>query len=135
MNTTLQRSSTDKIISGVCGGLGRHFGIDTVIVRLIFLASVFLFCGSGLLFIGGEHQIAARLFLFAGLAFCFSPLVYLILWAVMPKEPATQMVVASQGILPVQAPTAAPSQLAYNPTHEWKFDPYTGQPIEQKRKI
>jgi phage shock protein C len=131
MNTTLRRSSTDKVISGVCGGLGRHFGIDTVIVRLIFLASIFLFCGSALIFIGGEHQIAARLFLFAGLAFCFSPLVYLILWVAMPKESAAQIYTAPQGTRPIQVPNAVPPQLAYNPTHEWKFDPFTGQPIEK----
>jgi phage shock protein C len=131
MNTTLRRSSTDKVISGVCGGLGRHFGTDTVIVRLIFLASIFLFCGSALIFIGGEHQVAARLFLFAGLAFCFSPLVYLILWVVMPKESLTQSFTAPPGTWPTQAPIGVPSQLTYTPAHEWKFDPYTGQPIEK----
>lgn len=132
MNTTLRRSSTDKLISGVCGGLGRHFGIDTVIVRLIFLAWIFFFfCGSALIFIGGQHEIAARLFLFSGLSFCFSPLVYLILWVVMPKEPAAHIYTAPQGTLPVQAPISVPMQVSYNPTHEWKFDPYTGQLIEK----
>jgi phage shock protein C len=132
MNTTLQRSSTDKIIGGVCGGLGRHFGIDTIVVRLAFLASIFLFCGSALLFVGGVHQIAARLFLLAGLAFCFSPLVYLILWVVMPKEPAAHLAGELPGTRPIQAPIAALPQLAYNPTGEWKFDPYTGQPIDAR---
>lgn len=131
MNTTLRRSSTDTVISGVCGGLGRYFGTDTVIIRLIFLASIFLFCGSGLIFIGGGHQAAARLFLFAGLAFCFSPLVYLILWFVMPKEPVTQVFTAPAGTWPPQAPIALPSQRISTPAHEWLFDPYTGQPIEK----
>jgi phage shock protein C len=131
MNTTLRRSTTDKVIGGVCGGLGRHFGTDAVIVRLIFLASIFLFCGSGLLLIGGEHAIATRLLLFSGLAFCFSPLMYLILWIVMPKEPASQVSAAPQASLPIRAPNTVPAQLAYNPTREWKFDPYTGQPIER----
>lgn len=131
MSTTLRRSSTDKVIGGVCGGLGRHFGTDTVIVRLIFLAAIFLFCGSGLIFIGGEHAIAARLLLFSGLAFCCSPLIYLVLWVVMPKEPAAPIFVAPQPTLPAQVPFAVPAQLSYNPTREWKFDPYTGQPIEK----
>lgn len=34
----LYRSSTDKIIAGVCGGLARYFDIDPVIVRLVFVA-------------------------------------------------------------------------------------------------
>jgi phage shock protein C len=131
MSATLRRSSTDRVIGGVCGGLGRHFGTDTVIVRLIFVASIFLFCGSGLIFIGGEHQIAARLFLFAGLSFCFSPLVYLVLWFVMPKDPAPPLLGVPQATLPVQSPVAAPAQISYNPTREWKFDPYTGHPIER----
>lgn len=129
MNTTLRRCSTGKLIGGVCGGLGRHFGTDTVIVRLIFLASVFLFCASALLLIGGGHQIAVRLFLLAGLAFCFSPLVYLILWVVMPKEPVAQSLNAPHAAHAVQAPASLPAQLSYNPTREWRFDPYTGQPI------
>lgn len=131
MNTTLRRSSTDKIISGVCGGLGRRFGIDTVIVRLVFLASIFFFCGSGLLFIGGEHWIAGRLLLFSGLSFFFSPMIYLMLWVVMPRDPVSHAFSAPQAALPVQTPLPAPSQIPYNPTREWKFDPYTGQPIER----
>ena len=30
----LYRSRDDRMIGGVCGGLGRHFGIDPVIVRI-----------------------------------------------------------------------------------------------------
>ncbi len=33
----LQRSRTDKILFGVCGGLSRHFNIDATLVRVIFI--------------------------------------------------------------------------------------------------
>ncbi len=44
----LYKSNTDKAVFGVCGGIAEYFGIDSLIVRLIFV----LFClayGSGLL--------------------------------------------------------------------------------------
>lgn len=44
----LYRSEKDKVIFGVCGGLGEYFAIDSLIVRLIFLA---LFFGGGAGFI------------------------------------------------------------------------------------
>lgn len=37
-------SSTDKKIAGVCGGLAEYFNIDSLIVRVAFLA--FAICGS-----------------------------------------------------------------------------------------
>lgn len=33
----LYRSRTNRVIAGVCGGLGEYFGIDPIIFRLIFL--------------------------------------------------------------------------------------------------
>jgi phage shock protein C len=33
----LTRSRTDRVLSGVCGGLGKHLGIDPLLVRLAFL--------------------------------------------------------------------------------------------------
>jgi phage shock protein PspC (stress-responsive transcriptional regulator) len=44
----LYRLSGDRKIAGVCAGLGEHFDIDPVIIRLFFLASVF-FGGLGVL--------------------------------------------------------------------------------------
>ena len=44
----LRRSRTDRVIGGVCGGLGRHFGIDAVLLRIAFVILVFA-GGSGLL--------------------------------------------------------------------------------------
>lgn len=62
MNTAakrLFRSKSDKMIAGVCGGLGQYFNIDPVIVRLIFAFSAFT--GAGIL-------------------------TYIILWIVVPEE-------------------------------------------------
>jgi phage shock protein C len=56
----LYRSSSDKMIAGVCGGLGKYFSVDATIVRLVFLL---------LLFLGGSGF-----------------LVYLILWIIVPEE-------------------------------------------------
>ena len=60
MNTVLYRSESDRMLGGVCGGLGTYLGVDTTLVRLFF---VILFFGSGI-----------------GL------LAYLALWIVAPSE-------------------------------------------------
>jgi phage shock protein C len=44
----LYRNPNDKILGGVCGGLGVYFDIDVTIIRLIFAACVLLL-GVGLL--------------------------------------------------------------------------------------
>jgi len=56
----LVRSNTDKVIGGVCGGLGEYFNIDPIIIRVLF-AIITVSGGSGFL-------------------------VYLILWVVMPEK-------------------------------------------------
>jgi phage shock protein C len=58
----LYRSTTDKVIAGVCGGLGKYFDIDPVVVRIVFI----LF----------------------GLAGGSALLLYIILWVLVPEEPA-----------------------------------------------
>lgn len=45
---TFRRSRTDRILGGVCGGLGRASGMESWIWRLIFVA-LFLCVGAGLL--------------------------------------------------------------------------------------
>lgn len=57
----LYRSQDQRILGGVCGGLGEYFNIDPIIVRLIFVAFA-LVGGGGLL-------------------------LYLIMWLVIPQEP------------------------------------------------
>lgn len=44
----LRKSATDKTIAGVCGGLGRYFGVDPVVFRIAFVALA-LAGGSGVL--------------------------------------------------------------------------------------
>jgi phage shock protein C len=37
MTKRLVRSRTDAVLGGVCGGLGEYFGVDSNLVRLIFI--------------------------------------------------------------------------------------------------
>lgn len=41
MEKRLYRSRTDRMIWGVCGGLGKYFGLDPTIIRLIFVLLIF----------------------------------------------------------------------------------------------
>lgn len=100
MQTQFVRSRSDRIISGVCGGIARYLNIDPTIVRLVFVLAVFL---------GGA-----------------SPLIYLVLWMVMPEEQLSTYT----------PPVSAPSLPAIAPEHprgveEWKYDPYTGERIQR----
>ena len=40
----LTRSTTDRKIAGVCGGLAKYLNIDPTVVRIVFLIA--LICGS-----------------------------------------------------------------------------------------
>ena len=44
----LYKSSTNRVLCGVCGGIGEYFNIDPTIIRLICVLFVFG-VGSGLL--------------------------------------------------------------------------------------
>jgi phage shock protein PspC (stress-responsive transcriptional regulator) len=57
----LYRSSRERMIAGVAGGLAEYFDIDPVFVRAIFVASIFL-SGIGIL-------------------------IYLVLWIITPQTP------------------------------------------------
>ena len=57
----LYRTKHDRMFAGVCGGLGRHFHIDPVWIRLLFV-----------------------LFFFAGGSAFF---VYVLMWIIVPPEP------------------------------------------------
>ena len=48
----LARSRTDKMIGGVCTGLGAHTGLDPVLWRLLFLTLTLLGAGTGALLYG-----------------------------------------------------------------------------------
>jgi phage shock protein PspC (stress-responsive transcriptional regulator) len=60
MENRLYRSTTDKMLGGVCAGLGKYLRVDITIVRLFFVV---------LTLVGG-----------------FGPVLYIILWIVVPPE-------------------------------------------------
>ena len=64
----LERPNDDRMIAGVCAGLGNYFGIDPTIIRILFVL-FFLFAGGGVL-------------------------IYLVLWIVMPQAQANDDAVA-----------------------------------------
>lgn len=48
MDKKLYRSNRNNVLAGVCGGLGEYLGVDATIIRLAWVALVFLE-GAGLL--------------------------------------------------------------------------------------
>ena len=48
MEKKLYRSSKDRVLWGVCGGLAKYFNTDPVIVRVIFVVTIF-FGGLGII--------------------------------------------------------------------------------------
>jgi phage shock protein C len=45
----LYRSRKNRMIAGVCGGLGEYFNIDPTLIRLAFVAAVLFGVGGGVL--------------------------------------------------------------------------------------
>lgn len=41
MKKRIYRSETDKVIGGVCGGLGEYFSVDPTWIRILFVLSIF----------------------------------------------------------------------------------------------
>jgi len=119
----LTRSKSDVMVVGVCGGLADYFAIDPVIVRFIFVL-VTLTSGIGI------------------------P-VYSLLWLVMPKQARpSEQTHSMPNMLPngrsVAEPNAFKHQRVPNanvfvqePPHPtaYKFDPQTGQPIQQAASV
>jgi len=42
MTRKLYRNRDDRVIAGVCGGLGAYFGVDPTIIRVVAVASIFV---------------------------------------------------------------------------------------------
>jgi phage shock protein C len=57
----LYRSRDERMLAGVCGGLGAYLGVDPTLVRILTVASLFL---------PGPQLIA-----------------YLVAWIIVPEEP------------------------------------------------
>jgi len=62
----LYRSNKDRMLAGVCGGIGQYLGVDATLIRLLWIAATFL---------GGSGIIA-----------------YLIAWTVIPAHPTDTLV-------------------------------------------
>jgi len=45
----LRRSNTEKVFAGICGGFGKYFQVDPVIIRVIFIFLALL-SGFGIVF-------------------------------------------------------------------------------------
>ena len=60
----LYRDPEDKVLGGICSGLGAYFNMDPVIIRILFVVAFFLPVGS-------------------------SALIYIVLWIVVPKASST----------------------------------------------
>jgi phage shock protein PspC (stress-responsive transcriptional regulator) len=46
MENRLYRSRTDRMLLGVCGGLGKYLGVDSTIIRIVFV--LLAFCAVGI---------------------------------------------------------------------------------------
>jgi len=57
----IYRSKYDRVIGGVCAGLGNYFNVDPVLIRVLWVVSFFL---GGVGFLG-----------------------YLIAWIIIPEDP------------------------------------------------
>lgn len=55
------RSKTDRVIGGVCSGIGKYLGMDPVLLRVIWAVAFF---------VGGAGLLA-----------------YIIAWIIIPEEP------------------------------------------------
>ncbi len=58
----LYRSKRNRIIAGVCGGIGEYFKVDPTLVRLLWLLISVMSAGSGVV-------------------------AYIVAWIIIPKEP------------------------------------------------
>lgn len=48
MDRKLYKSANDKVLAGVCGGIGEYFDVDTVIIRLLWVVFT-LMGGAGII--------------------------------------------------------------------------------------
>ena len=87
----LFRPRTERMIGGVCGGLGLYFGLDPVIIRLLFVVLAFTTYGLALF-------------------------LYLILWLIMPNAPDGQQQFLDTQATPQPGETVPPASSITGPT-------------------
>lgn len=61
MERKLKLSTKNKIVAGVCGGIGEYFKIDPTIVRIIFILLLFVYVSPPII-------------------------IYFVIWAIIPKD-------------------------------------------------
>jgi phage shock protein PspC (stress-responsive transcriptional regulator) len=61
MYKELRRSKEDRILAGVCSGIGLYTGVDPVLIRLVWAVGTFFSLGTGIL-------------------------IYIIAWIIIPEE-------------------------------------------------
>ena len=76
----LYRDLNDKVIGGVCSGLGAYFGVDPVMIRLIFV--LLAFAASIFSWLNAWTGISINVM--GGSSFGFMLLVYLLMWMITP---------------------------------------------------
>jgi len=65
MAKRVYRSRNEKLIAGVCGGLGEYLGVDPVLIRIVWVVTV-ICAGTGIL-------------------------AYILAWILIPKEPVLRL--------------------------------------------
>ena len=77
----LKRSRTDRMIAGVCGGIGDYLGIDPNVIRLIWVGVSIFTVGTGVL-------------------------AYLLAWLIIPEEALP----VTEAMPPGAAPAGSPPE-------------------------
>lgn len=95
----LYRSRDDRMIAGVCGGLGEYFNIDPTLVRLALLFLT-LWGGGGFL-------------------------VYVLAWIVIPEQPVSAKTSESKKVEEKPAPQESAAVVVDEPTTEEAAMPET----------
>jgi phage shock protein C len=49
MKSRLERSTVNRVIGGVCGGIAEYLAVDATLVRVVFVVTAFLTAGLGVL--------------------------------------------------------------------------------------
>jgi phage shock protein C len=108
----LMRSSGDRMIAGVAGGIAAYLAVDSVIVRLAFVALFFTGVGA---------------------------LIYPLLWVLMPAEGGAGAPGQALDEMRQQAVRLGDDIrevfVAGGPARTRRFDPMTGEPVEPEAEI
>ena len=96
----LRRSRTDRVFSGVCGGIARQYGIDPVLLRILLVVLT--------VFTGGAFALA-----------------YIVAWLVIPDETAWAPVAGAGPTYATAQPAPVPPSYAAGGTGTY-VDPATG---------